>query len=80
LHSRNGGNNGDAAALFRGQWVEGYDVDFVELALAEDLVRFIPELAPLLTSALATGRKALYEPDDSEGDAQAVEGTSKTLY
>jgi hypothetical protein len=40
------------------------NVTYVEMAIAEDLVRFVPELAPLLAEALAVGRAACYEDDE----------------
>jgi hypothetical protein len=40
--------------------------------MSRRVARFVPELAPLVASALAAGREALYDP---EGDAD-VGGTT----
>jgi hypothetical protein len=36
--------------------------------LAEDLVRFVPELAPLLADARSAAREALYEPEEGDDE------------
>jgi hypothetical protein len=44
------------------------------MAIAEDIARFVPELTPLVASALAAGREALYKPDGGDEDeAQATD-------
>jgi hypothetical protein len=64
LHARDGGTLSDDAAVYCRKWECGFDVTYVEMAIAEDLVRFVPELAPLLAEALAVGRAACYEDDE----------------
>jgi hypothetical protein len=64
LRARDGGARSDEAALYRGKWEAGYDVTYVEMALAEDLSRFVRELTPLVAEALGAGRAALTEVDD----------------
>jgi hypothetical protein len=64
LRSRDGGAWGDDAALWPDKWTSGYNATYVEMAIAEDLSRFVPELAPLIAKAYAAGRAALYEDDE----------------
>jgi hypothetical protein len=68
IYARHGGNHGDEAALYRATWEAGYHVDYIESVLAEDLVRFVPELAPLLADARSAAREALYEPEEGDDE------------
>jgi hypothetical protein len=70
----------DAAALWpRGLAVQGSLSANVQIALIEDLVRFVPELAPLVSEVLAAGRASLIDDDEiseSADDDYSPEPTS----
>jgi hypothetical protein len=73
MYATLGGSPGDGAALSVLEWkdLSGTFAARVGMGLAEDLPRFVPELAPLVSKALAAGREALYEPEDDNAGAAA---------